>query len=133
MSCGTKPYRPKKDEPLYGVWVNEDYNEVSEFAKYIYYPDGKGLSYGKTTDQEPQYECRFTIQEKWTDNEGIIYYKVLMKWASPPYQKLYATPWYVSVKIHPSGDVTEIIASRDKFYEEIKPGDDYWYLIHYRQ
>jgi hypothetical protein len=133
VCCAKKPYRPKKDEPLYGVWVNENYNELSENAKYIYNPDGKGLGYEKTTDPEPKKISRFTIEEKWTDKEGNIYYKVLAKWTRPPYEELYATLWYVSVKIHPSGDVMEVVASKDKYYEEIKPDVTGWYMIHYRQ
>ena len=90
-SCATKPYVPTEDEPLYGTWANEEYNEESDAGMYIYYPAGRGLSYGKTTDPEPRYECRFTIEEKWTDKEGNIYYRFLAKWARTPYDESLAT------------------------------------------
>jgi hypothetical protein len=133
-SCATRPYVPTEDETLYGIWVNEEYNEDNTTnAMYIYYGDGRGKSYKKTTDPEPRSECRFTIEEKWTDKEGNTYYRILAKWANPPYEELYATPWYLLVKIHVSGDVMETVASRDKYHEEITQSNLYWYMIHHRQ
>ena len=129
-NCATKPHVAKGDEPLYGTWANEEYGFG---GVYVYRPDGTGLGYSKTTDPEPQWECRFVIETKSTDEEGNIYYHVLEKWTSRPYYEDVAVRWYLSIKIVPSGDVMESIASRSSYVDEITPGAPYWYRIHYRQ
>ena len=126
VSCATKPYVPTEDEPLYGTWVNE------EGGMTIYYPDGTGKSYAKKSDPEPLRECRFIIEEKWTDREGNIYYHVLAKWSLRPYDESRTGKWYVSIKIQPSGNIMESVGYQGTQYEEIRPGDPR-YTIRYRQ
>ena len=133
VSCATKTHVPTEDEPLYGTWLNEEYEEsTDEGSMRIFYPDGKVMHYGKKSDPEPRWECRFTIEEKWTDQEGNICYKVLSKCGSPPYNESRASSFRMSIKIHPSGDVMESVAYAGTYYQEIRP-DDLRYKIHYRQ
>ncbi len=117
---------------MYGTWLNEEYEETTEGSMRIFYPDGKVMHYGKKSDPEPRWECRFTIEEKWTDQEGNICYKVLSKCGSPPYNESLASSIRISIKIHPSGDVMESVAYQGTYYQEIRP-DDLRYKIHYRQ
>jgi len=99
---------------------------------HIYYPDGKGMGYRKATDSEPRNECRFTIEEGWTDKEGNIYYKVLEKWSRRPYDESRARTYYTAIKIQPSGNVMETVAYEGTHYEEIRPSDPR-HTIHYRK
>ena len=134
-SCATSHPRglARVEEPLYGTWLNEEYEEnTDEGSMRIFYPDGKVMHYVKKSDPEPRWECRFTIEEKWTDQEGNVCYKVLSKCGSPPYNESRARSFRISIKIHPSGDVMESVAYAGTYYQEIRP-DDLRYKIHYRQ
>lgn len=123
---GQKPYVPTEDEPLFGTWVNE------EGSMHVYYSDGKGLGYQRKSDPEPRWEFRFTIEEKWTDEEGNIFYKVLAKWSRPPYDESHASTWLDSIKIQPSGDVMESVGYQGTHYSEINPKDPR-YTIRYKE
>jgi hypothetical protein len=132
IGCATKPYLSTDDEPLYGTWVNEEYEGYIEGSMFIYYPDGKGLSYGRKTDPEPRWEWRLTIEDKWTDQEGNINYKVFAKLGDRPYQESLADPMRISIKVNPSGDVMEFVAYEGTKYIEVRPSDPR-YMILYRQ
>lgn len=116
-----------EDEPLIGTWINQ---EPGRGSKAVFTPDGKVFYYFNATDEEPDMEARYTIQELWTDDEGYHYYKVLEKWTDFPYNELKAVNWYKLYMIHPSGDVFEGNWSRSKYPEEISPGMDYYHVDH---
>ncbi len=128
VSCTTTP--PVEDEPYYGTWANE---ERIGWGKYVNSPDGKGLFYRSATDSEPMMEARYTIEEKWTGEDGYVYYKVASMASSIPYDESSAAPWYSLNRIDPSGDVLEFVASQNTYPGEIKSGAGYMYKILYRQ
>jgi len=118
-------------EVLYGTWANEEYENY--YGKYIYNSDGTGLHYSRATLKNPDLECRFTIEERWTDRNGCTYYKILFQWGSYPYDE--STPkktWFIVIKIDPSGNVMETVGTKFQYPEEISPLDGS-YMIHYRQ
>ena len=121
---------PVEDEPLYGTWANE---ERIGLGKYTYSPDGTSLFYRSGRDSEPFLEAHYTIEEKWTDEEGNIYYKIKSNTSSIPYDESSAVPWYSLNKIDPPGDGLEFVASRNTYPEEIRSGTGYMYKILYRQ
>jgi hypothetical protein len=77
-------------------------------------------------------ECRFTIEDKSTDQDSNTHYKVLYKWDRIPYHESSAVPWYVRIMIDASGDVMESVASEAGYPARINRNDP-WYQIHYRQ
>lgn len=103
------------DEPLYGIWVNEEYGS---FGQYVYNPDGTALSYAKVGDIDPRAQCQCTIEEKWTDGEGNTYYKVLENWDAFPYDELDGSEWYFIHRINPSGDVKFSVSSMHEYADE---------------
>ena len=123
IGCATTP--SAEDEPLYGTWANEA-------GKYVHHPDGTCFWYERSTDDEPAMECRFTIEDKSTDEDGSTHYKVLCNWDQIPYHESSAVPWYVLIVIDPSGDVMESVASEASYPARINRNDP-WYQIHYRQ
>jgi hypothetical protein len=74
----------KKEEELYGTWVNSDYNKSVEFAKFIVDPDpgirddanGTVIRYVRESDEQTVARFSFRIEEKWDDDEGNIRYKI---------------------------------------------------------
>jgi hypothetical protein len=82
--------------------------------------------------KNPDWECRFIIEDRWTDKEGDILYKVRESWDHFLYEKIKATTWYLLIKINRSGEVMESVASMSNYAEDISPTAG-WYKIHYRQ
>ena len=112
-------------EPLVGVWLNQ---EPGRGSKNIFTPDGKVLYYYNAANEEPDLEARYTIEEKWTDEEGYVYYKVLEYWSDYPYNESEAAEWYKLYKIHSSGDVFEGNWSTISYPEEISPDIDHYHV-----
>jgi hypothetical protein len=128
-SCATSHPRglARVEDPLYGTWVNEEIVG----SKVVYNPDGKGLVYNRGAT-EPFEEHRFSIEEKWTDEIGNTYYKVLAKRSSYPYNESKASKWYILHRINAAGDTLESVSSPSEYPTEVsKLGGKYF--IRYRQ
>lgn len=104
------------DEPYYGTWVNEEH---VEYGKYVQNPDGTCMFYTKPTDSEPAMECRYTFEEKWRDDEGNYYYRIIAKWSTGSYDESSAVDWYVISMIEPSGNMMVSTVSQGDYPEEI--------------
>ena len=67
-SCATQKqaYIPKINEELYGTWVNTDYDGVRDEPpqKFIHYNWGYTESFGRVTDQHPNFQRVFYIMDK---------------------------------------------------------------------
>ena len=66
------------EEPLVGTWIIQ---QPEDGGKSIFTSDGKIFYYLGAADEEPYMEARYTIEEKWTDDEDYLYYKVLETWS----------------------------------------------------
>jgi hypothetical protein len=79
-SCATgkKAYVASDDEKLYGIWINPDYDEKAIPGRIIYEPKGVARSYCAVSDTEERLSWKFTIADKWIDDEGTIWYKLLI-------------------------------------------------------
>jgi hypothetical protein len=109
-------------EPLYGEWANE---MIPRDGMYTYSPDGTGFFYSLPTDDEPTSEFRYTVEEKWADEEGNVYYKVLGLFDNIPYDESDADDWYATHKIHASGEVMELVYSPTKYVDFGEAGATY--------
>ena len=118
-----------KKEEYYGTWVNTDYDRsigTHMLAKTIHNHDGTCALYITTSDTEPYLTATFTIEDKWTDSEGNIWYKIL-------YTKTEQIISYFELtKISDSGTTLELVFSIIDYPTEIDP-NAYGYRIYYRQ
>jgi hypothetical protein len=79
-SCATGKKSVKaSEEPLYGTWVNPEYDDdYSHPAIIILTADGKWTEYKKQADSNLWRQGVYTIIEEWTDSDGNSWYK--SKW-----------------------------------------------------
>ena len=117
-----------KKEEYYGTWVNTDY-DVTNFirAKTIHNHDGTLIKYMSTSDTKPYKTATFTIEDKWTDSEGNIWYKILYTETEQILSNFELT------KISDNGTTLELVISIIDYPTEIDPRYDVTYLIYYRQ
>ena len=63
------------DEEISATWINKDYNHFT-FQKRVFNPDGTFKFFRYELSPSPQLEGNYSIVEKWTDSEKIIWYKL---------------------------------------------------------
>ena len=127
-SCATQKqtYIPKTNEELYGTWVNTGYD--SEEQKFINYNWGYTESFLQATDEYANLPATFHIVDKWTDSEGIIWYKVNWQFKGSPNMRFYL------FKINEDEGSWEQIFSYKEFPSESDLTPEHaLYLIYYRQ
>ena len=111
-----------------GTWINTDYGGDT-YQKVINYSDGTYESYGEVTSTKPGNWGKITIQDKWIDSKGNVWYRAQS-------ETLYFGHMYNEMgKISDSGNTWEYIwASEDYPIEEWEPDKfEYNYRIRYRQ
>ena len=129
-SCATQKqaYIPKPNEELYGTWANAEYDGVEHGQKFINYNWGYTEAYRLATDQYPDTRRAFYIMDKWTDSEGIIWYKVTWQLRGSPTMRFYL------VKINKSeGSWEEVWTYKDFPSESDLIPEHVEYGIWYRQ
>jgi hypothetical protein len=59
LGCATGPAATKKDDPLFGVWINEEYDQAGQsyFPKSVMFPDGADTSRNNGTWSLDQRVC----------------------------------------------------------------------------
>ncbi len=115
-----------KKEEYYGTWVNTDYNTTYHNAKVIHNHDGTLIKYMSTSDTEPYKTATFTIEDKWTDSEGNIWYKILYTETEQIISN------FELAKISDNGTTLELDFYIIDYPTEIDPNDGE-YRIYYRQ
>jgi ankyrin repeat protein len=105
------------EEPLIGTWLGLP----GVGGKVIITPGGMAFYYIDAANDQPNMEGRITIEEKWTDEEGYTYYKVLEHWSDYPYNESEAGEWFKLYMLRPAGDVLEGNWSQIAYPEEINP------------
>ncbi len=114
-----------------GTWVNKDYSEKARYSVVVIInPDGTFVSYGMEDYDPnfPQWKGTFTITEAWTDSEGDVWIKVMVKIVLPkfPYD------WYHLSKISNSGRTYEYVGHSEDYLTEIDQNHPK-YRIYYRR
>jgi hypothetical protein len=110
-------------EPLYGTWVNPDYNTEDINAKLIIKPDGTSTECSHTDIEMPDSTGTYTIIDSWIDSDGKKYYKVD---AGTVFFK------YRLYRLDETDSVLEWVWSNSEIPSEIDP-NHYNYRILYRQ
>jgi hypothetical protein len=98
-----------------GVYVNTEY-EGNDYQRHpqkrIIYSDGKMEVYPKTTGNF-SYKTEYSIEESWSDSNGAIYSKVIVKWRHGSNTSLEL--WKLDTK----GDVFEVNFNFYFLYEDV--------------
>jgi len=83
-SCATGKgaYKREFRKDFIGTWVNPEYNVYHHWppAKYVIKSDSLMMFYLQETSEWAS-ETTMRIDERWTDVQGYIYYKVYISWA----------------------------------------------------
>jgi len=112
-------------DDIYGTWVNPDYNEKGQYAKWVDHPDGTYELYSVMDYPEPTYTGKETITGSWYDKEGNL-------WVRWTYLNTVGEFGYGLYKFSDSGKVRESVWSESDYPDEMSPiGGNY--SIHYRQ
>jgi hypothetical protein len=141
VGCATKPYRAKADEPLYGIWVNEEYAnmgtgyEIGRDVKFVFDAEERFFKCNSTSVEKPIMEGRLTFYVKWTDRKGYVYYKAEYTSRWYPYDEnpdfIPRSHWYALLRVNPAGDVLGSVWNETKYPEELSHVAG-WYEIHCR-
>jgi hypothetical protein len=70
-------YVPKENEELYGTWTNEQNFGDNYHPRKVVVTVDEYTVYFNVSDSVPLFAWSFSIDEKWTDSEGNIWYKIL--------------------------------------------------------
>ena len=128
-SCATEKKTVKRSEELLGAWVNEDYeSRAVPAATLVYQPDGTFEQYTDVLRTLIEVDGIFTIEEKWTDSEKNIFYKVKRIFKLGIQENIEFT----LIKISDSGNIYEDVFDTRTYPTEIDPING-TYRIRYRQ
>ena len=123
-SCATgkKAYVAKDDEELYGVWDNMAYDETDKAAVFNFETDGVLQTYKSVNRTKKWWNGKFTITDKWIDDEGNIWYKILITEIKlDTISHIDTEKYFYLGKISDSGRVFEFSYSGYDYPPEINP------------
>ena len=115
------------DEEISATWINTDYNHFT-FQKRVFNPDGTFSFYRYVSSFSPEIEGTYSIGEKWTDSEKILWYKlkatVIKKGKS-------TEDYYYLLRISDSGKKLEFVFHASEYLKVINP-DRKTYRVYFR-
>ncbi len=115
------------DEEISATWINTDYNHFT-FQKRVFNPDGTFSFYRYVSSSSPEVEGTYSIGEKWTDSEKILWYNlkatVIKKGKS-------TEDYYYLSKISDSGKKLEFVFHASDYLKVINP-DKPTYRVYFR-
>ncbi len=123
-------YRQSSYEPIVGIWVNSDYNEVGDDVMgkidIKYNTDGTLTStyYEQDFATEPNLTTIVEITEKWTDSQGRTFYKMV--------SEIENTLFYSLGMVSSDYNIAESVSSPSG-YPTVVSSDGERYVIYYRQ
>ncbi len=125
------------EEPLFGTWINEDYGGTGKGSpqKVVFFADGRELDYMMVSDQEPYWEYRVQIEDRWKDEEGNYWYTLSWRggyYGYPEQSGACAGEGFSLVKVNASNTTIESVWAESRI-----PDQEDWGLIphppYYRQ
>ena len=121
-------YVPKRDEEIYGTWINKDYDGIRYEQKVVYYYWGYGEAFRTASSENPSTKFGFRIIDKWLDSDGNIWYQTY-EISNHDY-----SVYFILYKISKSGDVLEYVYRVVDYPKtsDLKIGDPL-YRIRYRE
>jgi len=131
MACAGGPPVIKTDDPLFGTWVNAEYEVLGRTggAKAVIYADGRELEYVYIADTEPVLEIEFRIERAWIDAQGNHWYRIHHISRPLPAR----TPeWegFALNKVSAGGGVLEGVWNRFDYPTEIAPADPSYGILY---
>jgi len=115
------------DEEISATWINSDYNHFT-FQKRVFNPDGTFSFYRYVSSPSSEIEGTYSIGEKWTDSEKILWYKlkatVIKKGKS-------TEDYYYLSKISDSGKKLEFVFHASDYLKVLNP-DKPTYRVYFR-
>ena len=119
--------KKEPSEEICETWVNTDYNKLFDFyEKLVLNTDGTYALYNKESSAKPSYTGTYSITDKWTDDEGSIWYKIFNVEGEA------SNTFYDLVRISDSGRIYEVMTYKTDYPTEINP-KSVAYRIYYRQ
>jgi hypothetical protein len=133
LSADDGEYVLRDHEEFFGTWINAEYDESFKNGKMIHTPEGIVHAYDGAADQEEAWNAKFTITDRWVDDEGNVWYKWLLTDCRRGSIKDVSEYCCVS-KISDSGRVMEVSRSGNDFQVDLNPDTlKYEYLVYYQQ
>ena len=122
--AGETAYFAKDNEPLYGTWINMDY-DTRPPQKLVFNPDGTAWSSMIASSEKPDWRIKYLITGRWEDANGNIMYKShwIGDWGEEAFQLS---------RISNSGNILEYMFSHDDYPKEIRP-EDFFYRKYTRK
>ena len=115
------------DEEISATWINTDYNHFT-FQKRVFNPDGTFRFYRYESSPSPEIEGTYSIIEKWTDSEKILWYKLKATEIKKGKSK---EDYYYLSKISDSGKKLEFVFHASDYLKVINP-DRKTYRVYFR-
>ena len=115
------------DEEISTTWINTDYNHFT-FQKRVFNPDGTFRFYRYESSPSPEIEGTYSIIEKWTDSEKILWYKLK---ATVIKRGKTAEDYYYLSKISDSGKKLEFVFHASDYLKVINPNKP-TYRVYFR-
>ena len=135
-SCATKKevvtekefYVPKFDEEIHGTWMNEEYDSAAYPGKIRMHNWGYYEHITPSDSEVVQFKGTIVIVDKWTDSEGNIWYKTMLRAYGG------TVNWFHLDKISNNGNIWEFVRTTVDFPTESDMHPDFQlYHIYYRQ
>jgi hypothetical protein len=95
------------EEQLYGSWVVLETHATIEYPKMVIHPWGLVEVFESVTSTSYAWRATSTIAQKWTDEEGNIWYKEFVRWSM---RGFYAGHAYNLVRISEDSGTLETIS-----------------------
>jgi hypothetical protein len=122
-SCATSPAALEEDDPLFGTWINEEYDQSTRsdlYSKIIVYPDGHEFDYKHIGDSEPVWEAWYTVEKAWIDEEENHWYKLqYVGWAYP--SGVGKEEWFLMIRISTDGNTYESVMAQYGYPDDVTP------------
>lgn len=131
-SCATMGKTDKMEYVKFcGTWANNEYqvrpSKVGDGSKIIFNPEGTYVQYTFTDDTHPGIVGFYTVEKKWTDDQGNSWYHV------KDYSPVFSVETYVLFKLNQYNSVLELARSSVDYPADTVPIDKHSdYLIFYR-
>jgi hypothetical protein len=66
-------------EAISGTWINQEYETMGIDAKLVFKSNGTIASYYLTNQSNPNASAELTIEDKWIDSKGNIWFRAIME------------------------------------------------------
>ena len=116
-----------ESEEICGTWINKEY-KFQPYQKRVFNLDGTIKFYRYEDSPDPDFEGSYSIDEKWTDSDERIWYKVK---AAGEFHKN-QVEYYLLCRITNSGKMLEFVFHISDYHKKLNPNHP-TYRVYYRK